>query len=215
MLRVRNDNLSATLEAFLRSPIPWDGSNLRSIAKLALEKFGKYNLRANQVRQRVGDLLFDYDLSFFLFNFQAQVRFQSDRLFVNVQNARGKQDAEILVDTLIRAAECLGPDAIERFSFQAMSHAAFDAEVGGQGFFAAFVDPANHITEGGRILAVQHDGWPAPVRVIVEKSLVVKDGAFLTWFTEQTGPIALEAFKQIADKFVISARSLGLEFGFE
>src|SRR5262249_1466135 len=143
------ESLSIALDVFLREPSPWDPAKTGLLAKAVLAKFADYRLQANQVRQRIGDALFDYDLSFQLFNNQAQVRFAADRLYVNLQNAKGQKDAEIVIDTLLRASGCLGPDSIDRFTLHVASHATFDDRSAGKALLASFSDSANHITGGG------------------------------------------------------------------
>jgi hypothetical protein len=151
-----------------------------------------------------------------LFNYQAHFRFSAERLFVNVQNARSKQDVEVLVEAMVLGAQCLvDPEAITRFNFQAASHAIFDVKGDGNAFFQAFMDPSNHVVGGGKIITVQQPDWNTSVRLSVEKSVAVQDGAFLAWATEQTGAVDLEALNAIADRFSVSARSIGLEYRLE
>src|SRR2546426_6377443 len=114
MLRVRNENLSVTMEAFFHAAVAFDKANLNSVANNALKKFGKYGLRSAQVWHRTGDQLFDYELSFGLFNNQAQVRLGAERLFVNLQRARGKKDFEIIAECLVSALQCVGADAFAK-----------------------------------------------------------------------------------------------------
>jgi hypothetical protein len=203
------------MEAFFQSPVAFDEANLNSVANNALEKFGKYNLRAPQIWQKVGDQLFDYELSFGLFNNQAQVRLGAERLFVNLQSARGKKDVEIVAECLVSASQCVTAGAFAKSTVQAVAHAAFDSEISGELFFASFVDKDKAIIGGGNIVVVQESSWPSPVRLACEKSLLVKNAVFLTWFMERTGTVDLEALKEIADKFGVSVQRIGLEFGIE
>jgi hypothetical protein len=192
--------------------VPFDKADLSSVANNALERFGKYNLRAPQVWQRIGDQLFDYELSFGLFNNQAQVRFGAERLFVNLQSARGKKDADIITECLVSASQCINADMIVRSTVQAAAHASFVSGPEGETFFATLIDKANDIVGGGRIVAVQESTWPSPVRLTCEKSLLLQNAAFLTWSIEHSGTVNLEALKEIADRFGASARRIGLEF---
>lgn len=215
MLRVRNENLAVTMEAFFRAPVAFDKNNLSSVANSALEKFGKYGLRSAQIWQRIGDQLFDYELSFWLFNNQAQVRFGADRLLVTLQSGRGKKDVEIIAECLINASQCVSADAFARSTVQATAHAAFDSEISGESFFATFVDKDKDIVGGGKIVTVQGSSWMSPVRLVCEKSLLFKNSVFLTWFTERTGTVDLDSLKEIADRFSATAQRIGLEFGIE
>jgi hypothetical protein len=203
------------MEAFFHAPVIFEKAHLSAVANSALAKFGKYGLQANQIFQRMGDQLFDYELSFSLFNNQAQVRLVAERLFVNLQSARGKQDAELVLECLVSAIECLGADVVKRFIFQAVSHAAFDSETYSQEFFAPFADKDKNIIGGGRIVMVKEDAWPSPVRLAFEKSLGFKNDVFLNWSIEQSGTVNLEVLKEMADKFGVSAQNIGLELRFE
>lgn len=57
MLSVRNENLSATVEAFFSAPVPFDRSRLAATAAVALRQFSEYGLRPGQISQRLGDQL--------------------------------------------------------------------------------------------------------------------------------------------------------------
>src|SRR5437016_4313386 len=101
MLLVRNQNLSTTMELAFQTPVAFDRDSLKGIAHAALGAFGQFGLRPNQVWQRMGDALFDYELSFSLFNGQASFRLGPERAWVNVQNARGRRDVEVVLQCLV------------------------------------------------------------------------------------------------------------------
>lgn len=215
MLHVQNESLSVTMDAFFHSAVSFDKAGLNTVANNALEKFSNYNLRFNQIVQRSGDQLFNYDLSFPLFANQGQVRLHPDRLFVNLENVRGEGDLEIVVQTLVRAVQCLPSDLVTRLSFRAAAHAAFQSETESKDFFAPFVDKGKSIIDGGRIVVVKEDAWPSPVRLLLERSLVSINGLYLGWMLEQPGTVNLETLKEIADKFGVAAKSAGLELIFQ
>ena len=215
MLRVRNENLSATMEASFSTPVVFDRANLKAMASTALQQFGEYGLRPNQIWQRLGDQLFDYELSFALFSNQAQIRLGSERLFVNVQNARGRSDAQLLLDCIARAIKWVEAGPIGRFSFQVSSHAVFEAAADHEAFFSPFVDATNGVVGGGRIILAQEKDWPVPVRLMAENSLTSQDGVFLIWSTEFSGGMSLETLQVLADRISKTAEKLGLHIGFE
>jgi hypothetical protein len=203
------------VEAFFSTPLPFDRSALRTIASAALQQFGEYGLRPSQIWQRAGDQMFDYELSFSLFNNQAKIRYGAERMFVNVQNARSNRDARLLVECVCRAAKCLDGRMFAKVSVQATSHAAFENEANCDAFFAPFVDKANSILGGGRIVVVQEQGWSNSVRLMGEKSLSVQNGAFLVWSTESAGDLDVEVLQGVADKFGRAVEKLGLQVHFE
>lgn len=215
MFRVRNENLAVTLEAFSAAPIPFDAAALRAAAESALAQFSEYGLRPTQIVQRLGDQLFDYELSFSLFNNQAHVRFGSERIVVNVQNARGQRDVQLIKDSLFRAVQCMKNAEIKRFSLQSTAHAAFDSEISWKTFFDPFADQSQGILGGGRISAVQEPSWQSSVRFTFEKSLLSKDGVFLAWSTEQPEGVSLESLQETANRFGVAAQKHGLEIWFE
>ena len=82
-------------------------------------------------------------------------------------------------------------------------------------FFSPFVDATNAVIGGGRIILAQEKDWPAPVRLMAESSLKMKNGVFLIWSTEISGAMSLETLQAMADRFIKSAQKLGLEIRFE
>ncbi|MBI3879417.1 MAG: hypothetical protein HY301_05060 [Verrucomicrobia bacterium] len=212
MLIVRNENLSATMEAFFGVPVPFDKDRVRSTAELILKNFGEYGLRPNQVRQKIGDLLYDYDLSFSLFNTQAQFHFGHERVFVNVVNAKTAADAEIILQCVLRAIQCVDAKSIVKTNFQAASHALFASPAESSAFFAQFTDDAKGIVEGGRIIVVKEENWPGKVRLLFERSLTFPQGVFAMWTTEIAGPMNAEMFRQAVEMFEKTAERAGFEF---
>ena len=215
MFLVRNQNLSATLELTFQTPVPFEKDSLKNIANAALGAFGQFSLRPNQIFQRIGDALFDYELSFSLFNGQASFRIGAERAFVNVQNARGRRDAEVVLQCLVSAAECFQANPVSRIALHGNCHALFEPEAACEAFFKTFADAAQDIVDGGRIAFVQENGWIAPVRITVERSIAFKNAVFITWSTERPGKANLEGLRGIADDFGKASAKLGLKVEIE
>jgi hypothetical protein len=214
MFRVNNQLLSVSLDVIFNAPVPYDSTGLVTIAKAVLEKFATHGLRPNNLSQNSGDQLFNYDLSFSLFNNQAQFKLSAERLLVTIQNARTEADVKTLTDALVRVQQCFSNDMACRTNFQAVAHAAFPNEAEYNVFFAPFADATNDIVDGGRIVFVKEKDWPLKVRLAFERSIVFKNSVFITWWTEQAGMIDIENFKEIADKFGKSLQKTGLEINF-
>jgi len=214
MFRVSNQHLSVSLDIVFDKPVPYDAVGLAIIATAALEQFAAYSLKPTGISQNPGDQLFNYELSFSLFNNQAHFRLSSERLFVTIQNARTEADVKTLIDALIRVQQCFSSDKPCRTNFQAVAHAAFPNDNDYSTFFAPFADLTNDIIDGGRILFVKEKDWPLKVRLAFERSIVFKNSVFITWWTEQTGMVDLENFKKIPDKIGRSLQKAGLEINF-
>ena len=172
-------------------------------------------MRCGQVWQRQGDQLFDYELSFSLFNGLGQFRLSAERFSVNLQNARGERDVQVILECLVRAAQCVGSNDSCKLNIQANSHAIFESESQCNAFFANFANPSQGIIDGGRIIFVREEGWVSPVRLTAERSLGFKEGVFLVFSTERTGIAHLETFQQIADTFGKALQKLDLELKLE
>ena len=200
------------MEGMFASPVPFDGNRLRSVAATSLERFGEFGLRSNLIWQRLGDQLYDYELSFGLFNNQAQFRLGAERFLVNIQNARGKRDAELLVDLLARANKCVDATLISKTVFQFASHASFENDDEANSFFRQFEDVASDIVGGGRITVIRFKESPGPVRLAVERSITLKQGVFAVWSSERDGGATLEVLQQLADTYSKAAQKIGLEF---
>jgi hypothetical protein len=214
MFRVDNQNISVGLDVVFASPLAYDAGRIRTIAKSALEQFAALGLRPSNLYQNPGDQLFNYELSFPLFNNQAHFRLSGERLIVSIQNARTKVDVRTLIDVLVGSQKCFTEDAACHSNFQAVAHGMFSNEDDFNAFFAPFNDPANDIIDGGRILFIKEKDWPFKVRLSFERSTVFKNSAFITWWTEQSGMVGLEKFEEIADKFGKSLQKAGLEINF-
>ena len=214
MFRVNNQNLSVSLDIVFAAPLAYDSGRLSTIAKSALDRFAVHGLRPSSLFQNPGDQLFNYELSFALFNNQAHFRLTGERLFVSVQNARTEVDVKTLIDVLISSQKCFPNDTPCQANFQAVAHGMFSQEDDFKAFFAPFTDLTNDIIEGGRILSVKEKDWPWKVRLSVERSTVFKNSVFITWWAEQSGMVDLENIKEIADKYGKSLQKTGLEINF-
>lgn len=215
MIQVRNQNLSVNLEAAFQKPVPYDAVYMKGVAESGLQKFGEFGLRCGQVLQRQGDQLFDYELSFSLFNGQAQFRLNAERYSLNLQNVRTERDAQLVLESLVRATQCVGSSNNCKLNLQANAHATFESESQCGAFFAAFSNPSQGIIDGGRIIFVREEGWGSPVRLTAERSLGFKEGVFLVFSTEIQGVADLETLRQIADTFGKSLQRLDLELRLE
>jgi hypothetical protein len=214
MFRVNNQNLSASLDVVFEKPLVYDSGRLATVAKTALAEFAGYGLRPTSIHQNLGDQLFNYELSFALFNNQASFRLSGEHLFVTIQNARTEPDVRTLIDAIVRSQKCLPNDMSCRSNFQAIAHAMFATEEDFNAFFAPFADLAKGIVDGGRILLVREKDWQLKVRLALERSIVFKNSVFITWWTEQASLVDLEKLKEIADKFGKSLQKAGLEINF-
>ena len=203
------------MELTFQAPVAFDKDSLKNIATSALSAFSQFSLRPNQIWQRIGDALFDYELSFALFNGQASFRVGPERASATVQNARGRSDAEVLLQCLVSAAECFQTNPIQRTFLQAQCHGLFVPDEGSETFFASFADPAQNVTDGGRIAFVQEKEWAGPVRVSVERSIAFKNAAFITWSAERLGKTNLDGLREIADTFDRSSQKIGLKVEIE
>ena len=103
MRKVRNENLSATMEVHWTGPFAFAPVALRAVADSALVLFSEYGLTPPQVFQRTGDQLFDFALSFSLFRSQGTFRLGCETMALSVQNARGRQDVEVIRECFSRA----------------------------------------------------------------------------------------------------------------
>jgi hypothetical protein len=215
MFLLRNQNLSATMELTFQAPVAFDKDSLKNIATSALGAFSQFSLRPNQIWQRIGDALFDYELSFTMFNGQASFRIGPERALVNVQNARGRRDAEVMLQCLVSAAECFQTNPIQRTFLQAQCHGLFEPEADSEAFFASFTEPAQNVIDGGRIAFVQEKEWIAPVRISVERSIAFKNAAFIIWSADRTGKTNLEGLREIADTFDKASQKIGLKVEIE
>jgi hypothetical protein len=214
MVSGRNENLSATMEILTEVPRAFDRVLARAFAAAALEHFRDYGLKHEQIWQRVGDGLYDYDLTLRLFNNQATVRLRADGLVANIQNARSRPDVQLVGECFVRAAKCIDAGANGRVTFQAGVHIILEGDAATT-FLNQFADAENAIVEGGRIAIVKEADWSEAVRVTVERSNAYKGGVFVALATHKLGSLADEDLKKIADKFSKAAERIGLQIRIE
>lgn len=159
--------------------------------------------------------MYDYDLTFRLFNNQATIRLRADGLVTNVQNARSRADVQLVAECFVRAAKCFDAGTDGRVTVQAGAHLVLDGDNASTDFFNQFVDPKNAIVDGGRIAIIKEADWSEPVRVTVERSVAYKGAVFVAWVTHKPGTLDAEDVKKIADKFSKAAERIGLQFRIE
>src|SRR2546422_812416 len=98
MAEITTRTMGVSIEAFFKKPILYKEARCDETAVRCLEAFSSYALRPTQVAVRAGDLAFNYDLSFVLFNGNGTFKISSEKLEIHFQNVVSNKDFEVIAD---------------------------------------------------------------------------------------------------------------------
>lgn len=205
--------VNVSIESFFKKPLLHKEARYDEVAQRCLEAFSSYGLKPTQIAIRFGDLAFNHDLSFMLFNGNGTFKFSSEKVEIHIQNASGQKDFEIVVDCILKVYEHIPLPEIRHTTISATEQAAAASIEVVQQYMARFADPAKQIVQGGAIAHVVCKGWPQEIRMTVEQSIVFPEGIFLTWQT--TFPekkLSRDVLKALSDACKEAAAKLDLVF---
>lgn len=131
--------------------------------------------------------MFDYELSFTLFNGNGSFRILCDKIEITLQNATSGKDLEIVQDCVAKIYEHVPLPEIGSTLVSANAHSVFSTSEELNKFLSQYSNPAKQILAGGVISYVRCSNWQEDVRMTIDKSLVYPTGLFLTWSTTCRG----------------------------
>src|SRR6266403_3975155 len=105
MAELTAKNLGITIEAFFKKPVLYKDAHCAETAQKCLEAFSSYALRATQIAIRTGDVAYNYDVSFLLFNGNGSFKISSEKLEITFQNIVTGKDFEVVVDCIAKHYE--------------------------------------------------------------------------------------------------------------
>jgi hypothetical protein len=187
MPEISSQTFGATLETSFKKAVALKDARIPDVAQKCLEVFASYGLSPTQIALRHGDSLYNYELSFSLFNGNAIFKISAEKLHLAFANARGEKDGETVADCVAKIHEQVALPEMSRTIITANAQVTLPSIEDTQKYLLRYANPAKGIVSGGTIAFVQSETWPEPIRLSVEQSLVYPNGLFLYWQTGFAG----------------------------
>ncbi len=169
-------------------------------------------LRANQVRLRRFDELFDYELSAQFFGDNGAVTRSADRAKLVIRNARNFTDWNLIHQTLVRFYNLSEFPEESVTSLSCHVHAKFPSGDDRDGYLSQFQHSFQVLRPAGLGYARIAD-WEKDIRVLIEQSNVVPHAIFVAWESQFTNCQDWDSFLGTIPTFMEnSANIFGLGF---
>jgi len=204
---------SISLTSWFTDVIPFRESGIESISRKVLVRFGGYGIRPADLFQRVGDRLFDYDLSFSLFNRSSSFRINAEGINVAFHNARDEKDAGIIADCLLGLLECLSKRQIREHRLETFLHASLSSAEERNTFLVSLGSRESKLVSGGSVFYLPAREHRGESRLVVERSVLLADGVFLNWGVPFTQKLTQDVLSKLSADFKYLAGEIGLDFG--
>jgi hypothetical protein len=203
---------AVAFESFFKKAVLFKDARCDEVSQKCLEAFASYGLRPTQIAFRTGDQMFNYDVSFSLFNGNGTFRISAEKLDVSLQNAASEKDLEIVEDCVTKIYGHVPLPDIHNTSISANAQATFASKEALQEFLT-YANPTKQIVWRGTIAYILLPTWPEEIRLMADRSVIYPDGVFSTWNTAYKGnKISRDVLKNVKDVFEKALTTLGLTF---
>lgn len=203
---------SVSLTSWFAEAVPFSEAALPALAKKILLRFGGYGLRPMEIIQREGDSLFDYDLTFALFNRNGTFRLTAEGGYASFQNAKDGNDANLISDCLLGIGETLSERRMREYRLEAFVHASLPSVAERDSFLASLGPSDRKLPIVGCILNFPPCGSFGEGRFLVDRSLIFPEAVFINWSIQFPQPPSKEIFAEATTTFRRLSLELGLEF---
>ena len=195
------------------APIGFAAANLEEFGTRICDPKQGLGIRAEHVRLRRFDELFDYEVKAQFFGENGTLSRTAERVKLGVRNARTAGDWNIIHQTFTRFYNLMDFDPDTLTTLSAHVHAKFPCTDERDGFLRQFA-------HGGGILRpaalgyVQIPDWEKDIRFVVEQSNVVPDAVFVAWDTQFPNMQDWDSFLGTLPTMMENSANL-FELGFE
>jgi hypothetical protein len=166
------------------------------------------SLQPEQVHLRTFDVVYDYQMNAQLFGGNGLFVFNSQKVVLAAQNAKGRADGDLLIEVVNRFLRMFAVPEKLMVLFSANAHAKMESTTMRNDYLKRFrFDP--RISGPGTVGFVRLDEWPEDVKLLIEPSLGLEDGLFLAWTTK----FSAHDLPEISDKFVRIVDSVAGVYG--
>ena len=213
MAEITSRVVGVTVESFFKKPVLYRDAHCEDTAQRCFEAFSSYGLRASQIAIRVGDVGFNYEVSFNIFNGNGTFKISSEKLEMHFQGATGEKDVELVIDCIAKLYEHVPLPEISNTLITGNAHATASSGEAVQQYLVRYADPAKQIVRGGIIAYIACEKWKDEIRLAVEKSVVFPEGLFLIWSTNfSEGKLSRDVLTTLSDACNEAAAKLDLIF---
>lgn len=182
MLEAEVQVFAVSLEVSFSRPRPFTKDKIHELAAWLTDAAEGFALRAEQVRVRHTDIVFDYELSASFFGGNATFKRDAEKTVFSARGARTRQDADILHQTAARFVKAVALPEQLHVAFSANAHASLASEGAREAYLADF-RPSPSVVGPGALGFVRMEGWPEDIRIAIEPSLGLPSSLFFTWHT--------------------------------
>jgi len=205
--------LGITIESFFKRPILYKDARCDETAQKCVEAFSSYGLRPPQTALRIGDLAFNYDLSFGLFNGNGSFKISSEKLEIHFQNVVSDRDFEVVSDCIAKLYEHVPLPEINSTAIIGNAQTTAPSIEAIQKYLQRNANPSKEIVQAGTIAYISGKNWPAEIRLMVDRSLIFPEGLYLMWSTTFSGnKLSRDILKTLKEACEEAAGKLDLTF---
>lgn len=202
MAEISLQSLGIVIDGMFTEAVPFLDADCGGLAKKCLQLFSGYGLKANQISVRRRDQVFNYELLFQLFNGNGTFKISSERLHIELQNARLKVDFEIIADCVTKMYEIVPSTRLGTSSIAATIQTTMSPPATAARFFSAFSTPKGGIDPVGIIIRALFEPWPQKIKLVMEESAVHPEGLFFALYTDHIGQgFSRETFSNLEKAF--------------
>lgn len=187
MIQATVQVFSITLEAFFPRPKPFAKDQVDRIAEWLTDPAAGFSLRADQVRTRNTDIVFDYELRASFYGGNATFHRDAEKETLTARGARTRQDGDLLLETAMRFARFVTAEEKMPLILSANAHASLPSREMREQFLAG-LRPDVRVVSPGILGYVQLDGTADAMRVSIEPSFSDDQSLFFYWQTRLAVP---------------------------
>ena len=195
------------------APIGIQSAQLEDFATSICDTQKGLSLRAEQIRLRKLDDLFDYELKATFFGENGTLVRTADRVKIGVRNARTAGDWTIIHQTLTRFYTIMRFDPKSVTHLSAHAHAKFESSEERDKWLEQFSH--NSLVQKPAALGyVRIQDWEKDIRVLIELSNAAPNSVFVAWDTQFTNDQEWDTFLSSIPNVMENSANL-FELGFE
>jgi hypothetical protein len=213
MQEISLQTLGIVFETMFTTAVPFLEARCDDLAKKCLEMFSGYGLKPTQISVRRRDQVFNYDLSFQLFNGNGTFKISAEKLHISLQNAQGPKDYKIIADCVTKMYEAVPFTNLANSSITATGHAKLSSALAVSEYFLSFTKPHGDMVLTGIIGQPSCSSWPHKIKLLLEESSVYPESVFFSFFTDYpAGKISRQTLDNMVSAFRESLEKCDLYF---
>jgi hypothetical protein len=195
------------------TPLGFQAARLEEFAAKICDQQKGLSLRADQIRLRKLDDLFDYELKAVFFGENGSLNRTADRVKFGVRNARTDGDWKIIHQTLTRFYRLMEFEQTTITHLSTHVHAKFDSAEERDKWLAQFSH--NPLIDKPAALGyVRIQDWEKDIRILIEQSNAAANSVFVAWDTHFTNNQEWDSFLGTLPSVMENSANL-FELGFE